>query len=615
VRGCKEPSQLILAPSGNFDLNGFDHRKNGLSGTGTVTNSDSTLNTLFVSPGEGLTSQFDGVLTGNLNLALDGAGRLDLGGSSPNTYAGVTFIIRGTLVLEKPAGVIAIPDSAQTTQDPDLGIGDGNGPNASAVLNQANPDQIEDGVDVVVNKDGQFISGRNERLDQFTINGQLASKIQLLEVDEFSVTSSSALIGFDLAGTTPVVSHSQIRSSGGVSLDGKLNLTLIGGFIPAFGDSFKLIDKTSAGAVTGTFVGLTEGATFVVDGLRFQITYVGGDGNDVVVTRVFGPDLYVTAPEKFFDPVVRVFDAVTGEEAYSFLPYLTGYTKGVRVATADVNDDDFPDIICAPGKQDAAFGANVIRVFNGKDGTPLPGALGTGFNPFPGFDGGLFVAAGDFNQDGRADIAVSKNLNTDPTIKVISGANGTTELASLTDVFPNSGTFLKGVRIAVGDVTGDFVPDLIATAGKGSQATVRALDGVNFQPVPGTLGNGFNPFADHAAVNRVLFIAAGDVDGDGKADIITSFKINSNLVRVFDENGVQLKELQGHPDPAYTGGMRVGVTDANNDGKADLVIGTGAAVGLDPAVRLVDFATLADIDAFFAYDQENMGVFVGGTVS
>jgi hypothetical protein len=32
-------------------------------------------------------------------------------------------------------------------------------------------------------------------------------------------------------------------------------------------------------------------------------------------------------------------------------------------------------------------------------------------------------------------------------------------------------------------------------------------------------------------------------------------------------------------------------------------------------VRLVDFATLADIDAFFAYDQENMGVFVGGTVS
>jgi len=52
-----------------------------------------------------------------------------------------------------------------------------------------------------------------------------------------------------------------------------------------------LIHKTSAGAIKDTFAGLAEGATFpvVVDPKTtfwFKITYKGGDGNDVVVTRL-----------------------------------------------------------------------------------------------------------------------------------------------------------------------------------------------------------------------------------------------------------------------------------------------------------------------------------------
>jgi hypothetical protein len=50
------------------------------------------------------------------------------------------------------------------------------------------------------------------------------------------------------------------------------------------GDSFVIIANDSNDAVSGTFAALAEGAT-VSDGIyAYSITYVGGDGNDVVLT-------------------------------------------------------------------------------------------------------------------------------------------------------------------------------------------------------------------------------------------------------------------------------------------------------------------------------------------
>ena len=56
------------------------------------------------------------------------------------------------------------------------------------------------------------------------------------------------------------------------------------GFSPAIGNSFTLIDNDGGAAdpVIGTFNNLPEGATFTSGGKTFQITYQGGDGNDVV---------------------------------------------------------------------------------------------------------------------------------------------------------------------------------------------------------------------------------------------------------------------------------------------------------------------------------------------
>jgi autotransporter-associated beta strand protein len=62
-----------------------------------------------------------------------------------------------------------------------------------------------------------------------------------------------------------------------------LNALLADGFAPTPGQVLFLVDKLSAGAVGGTFLGLPEGAAVNVGAYTAQISYVGGNGNDVVL--------------------------------------------------------------------------------------------------------------------------------------------------------------------------------------------------------------------------------------------------------------------------------------------------------------------------------------------
>ena len=70
----------------------------------------------------------------------------------------------------------------------------------------------------------------------------------------------------------------------GVIGDGRLDLTLLDGGVVKEGDTFMIVDHTEPGPVQGTFKDLPEGAEVTVDGVTFKISYVGGDGNDVVLT-------------------------------------------------------------------------------------------------------------------------------------------------------------------------------------------------------------------------------------------------------------------------------------------------------------------------------------------
>jgi len=99
--------------------------------------------------------------------------------------------------------------------------------------------------------------------------------------------STSSDLAINASGRFEVATGSSISVGGSVTLAGNLDLVAPPGL--AVGSSYLLLNKASAGAISGTFNGLPEGATFTASGYDWQITYLGGDGNDVTVTLADPP--------------------------------------------------------------------------------------------------------------------------------------------------------------------------------------------------------------------------------------------------------------------------------------------------------------------------------------
>src|SRR5207247_3713589 len=116
--------------------------------------------------------------------------------------------------------------------------------------------------------------------------------------------------------------------------------------------------------------------------------------------------------------------------------YDPAFTGGVRVAVGDVNGDGFPDIITAAGP---GGGPNVI-VFSGKDRSEIANFFAYDMN----FTGGVFVAAGDVNGDGFADIICGADAGGGPNVTAFSGKDG----SLLLNFFAYDPAFTGGVRVA-----------------------------------------------------------------------------------------------------------------------------------------------------------------------
>ena len=102
-----------------------------------------------------------------------------------------------------------------------------------------------------------------------------------------------------------------------------------------------------------------------------------------------------------------------------------------------------------------------------------------------------------------------------------------------------------------------------------------------------------------------------DVNSDGFADIIVGADAGGGpRVTVF--SGADLSVLQNFfaYDPAFAGGVRVGVVEMG--GRGDIVTGPGPGGG--PNVRVFDGQTLAELENFFAFDAGfGGGIFVAGS--
>jgi hypothetical protein len=321
----------------------------------------------------------------------------------------------------------------------------------------------------------------------------------------------------------------------------------------------------------------------------------------VVNAQVTG--FIATGTDRGGGPEVKVFDAKTGALKFDFLAYDSTFLGGVRVAVGDVNGDGVADIITVPGPG----GGPLVQVFSGTNLTLL-----VAFNAYdPAFLGGLFVATGDVNHDGFADIVTAPDLGGGPLVHVFDGKTGTA-LLSFNAYDP---AFLGGVRVAAGDTNGDGFADIITGPGFGGGPLVRVFDGRS-----GAALLSFNAYA--GSFTGGIYVTAGDINGDGRADIITSPGVGGGpLVNVFSgPTGALLKSFNAYPpvasplsifgsDGIWQSGVRVAAVDVSGDGKADIITGVGPSQR--PEVKVFDAVTLALLDDFFAYDPAYLGgVFV-----
>jgi uncharacterized protein (TIGR03118 family) len=196
--------------------------------------------------------------------------------------------------------------------------------------------------------------------------------------------------------------------------------------------------------------------------------------------------------------------------------------------------------------------------------------------------------------------AVGTGSGQAPEVKVFNG-DGTLKF----DFMAYDSSFKGGVRVAVGDVNGDGIPDIITAAGTGGGPHVRVFSGKDLS----NLGS-FYAYASNftGGVN----VSAGDVNGDGFADIITSPSMGGKgVVNVFSGLDDSLIRSFTAGNASFKGGVTVAAGDTNGDGVADIITGAGASMLKGPSVIVYDGQTNAVIGNFMAYASNfHGGVFV-----
>ncbi len=204
-------------------------------------------------------------------------------------------------------------------------------------------------------------------------------------------------------------------------------------------------------------------------------------------------------------PTASLIDSDTGVVRFIVTPFGSDFAGGVHVAVGDVTGDTVPDLIASPG----GGGGGIVKVFDG-----VTGAESHSFAVFdPNFRGGAYVAAGDVNLDGIADVVVGAGAGGGSQITVIDGKTGGT----LANFFAFGEDFRGGVRVATGDVDGDGRADVVASAGPGGGPHVKAF-GIVAGKEPTVL---FSAFAYGSDFTGGVYVAVGDVNNDGFADVIT----------------------------------------------------------------------------------------------
>lgn len=191
-----------------------------------------------------------------------------------------------------------------------------------------------------------------------------------------------------------------------------------------------------------------------------------------------------------------------GKLLHSFYPYNKNYRGKISFAVSDLNGDATKEIITGAG----IGGGPHVRIFS-KDGEPLIGGF---FAYDKNFRGGVSVAVMDLNGDATKEIITGAGIGGGPHVRVFS-KDGKPLIGGF---FAYDDNFRGGVNVATGDLEGDGVKEIITSPGKGSESKIKIFS------KEGELEKEFLAYEKN--VSSGLLVSTGDMNNDGKAEILVS---------------------------------------------------------------------------------------------